>query len=80
MEKLDPQGDLWRLITITEPSEDRIKFLGDAMFGPARPETEILPIVKALLKVGFNTAATNKKRETALHLAVKNGGGFPPGV
>lgn len=41
-----------------------------------RPDTEIPPLLRALLTMRVNATATHKKRETALHLAAKNGGGF----
>lgn len=71
MEPYDPQGALLRLITLTEPNQDRIVFPGEALFDPA--EDGNLPLVKALLKRGVNVTATNEKKETALHLAAKNG-------
>lgn len=67
MEESDPQSALLRVLTFTDPVEDRAVFPGEAMFDPIADRNT--PLVMALLNRGVDLTARNEDGNTALHVA-----------
>lgn len=71
LEKTDPNAAFLRLLTVSSEPERDADLPDEALFGPVIRDQ--VSLVKALLASGANIAATNKDRETVLHLAAKRG-------
>lgn len=68
MDETDPQGALLRVLTVTsEPTEDKAKFPGAAIFEPIQERNSAL--VTALIRRGVDLTARNTDGDTALHIA-----------